>query len=125
MLFDLPIYPLMQKVAKYTIQELGQTLHNLTRILHKGNNREWSRVFQHYYHETESLLEKNYFDLNSLRNLIRNIRICFENSTLRNIELESEYYQKSNSLIIDFFNEIEHLDRILDKIEEQSADYIC
>ncbi len=115
----------MQKVAKWRIQELGQSLLSLTRILHKGNNWEWSRVFQHYHDEAEYLLENQLFDLNSLKNLVRNIRICFENSTLQNIDLEPEYYQKNNSLISDFMNETERLEQILEEIEEQTTEYIC
>jgi CRISPR/Cas system-associated protein Cas10 (large subunit of type III CRISPR-Cas system) len=67
----------MQKVEKWRVEELDLLLKELCELLRKGDNCEWANVFSHFNDETKIIISKNDFDLNSLENLIKNIRNSF------------------------------------------------
>jgi len=67
----------MQKIEKWRIEELGLVLNELSFLLKLGESSEWANVFSHFNDESQKIVTKKEFDLDSLNKLVRNIKNCF------------------------------------------------
>jgi len=57
----------MQKIEKWRLEELALVLNQLSEILREGNHCEWANVFHHFQDESQKILSKKEFDLDSLK----------------------------------------------------------
>ena len=95
----------MQKVEKWRIEELHLLLKELSESLRNGDNREWASVFSHFNDETKIIISKNDFDLDSFKNLIKNIRNSFSHGiSLTTLILSHENTEMKKRLNQDFLH---------------------
>jgi hypothetical protein len=108
----------MQKVEKWRIQELGQVLSRLSRLLRQGENSEWANVFFHFAQEAQNLVDHKRFDLNVLKRLVQNIINCFDGiSSMGSLVLIQENANKMDLLNQEFRDSIKFLFEILASIK--------
>jgi hypothetical protein len=110
----------IQKIEKWRIQELEQTLDRLAILMRKGKNPDWASVFSHFSHEAKSLTLNNRFSLDSLKRLVQNIANCFEGiSSLRTLVLIDQDPKQMEILNQEFREAIHDLFGIFVSIENK------
>ena len=111
---------MIQKIEKWRIQELEQSLNRLSLLLRKGKSFDWANVFSHFAQEAKVLVDHKKFDLDKIKRLAQNIVNCFDHvSSLRNLVLTHENARKMDILNREFRKTIRLLFEILASIEEK------
>lgn len=115
----------MQKIEKWRLEELALVLNQLSEILKEGNHCEWANVFHHFQDESQKILSKKEFDLDSLKRLIRNIKNCFQGmSSLKNLVFYDLEAGESTEINHDFQRTRACLFKILEDMEKKTIEFI-
>jgi hypothetical protein len=115
----------MQKIEKWRVKELALTLNELSLLLKAGNTRDWANVFSHFYDESQKIISKNEFDLDSLNKLVKNIKNCyFGSSSFKNIILRHENSEENARMNQNLYLTRAGLLKILMDLEDRLVDYI-
>lgn len=115
----------MQKIEKWRLEELSLVLNRLSELLRKGDHCEWANVFHHFQDESQNILSKNEFDLESLRKLIRNIKNCFQGvSSLKNLILYDLESDESRNINSSFQHTKTCLLKILEEMDKRTTEFI-
>jgi len=115
----------MQKIEKWRVKELALILNELALLLKAGNNRDWANVFFHFRDESQKIISKNEFDLDSLSKLVKNIKYCFfGSSSFTNIVLRHENSEEKARINQSLYLTRACLLKILMDLEGRLVDYI-
>ena len=110
----------MQKIEKWRVEELALVLNELADLLMKGENPEWANVFSHFHLESKKIITKQKFNLDSLKNLVKNTKNCFYGgSSFINIELHHDDLEKRKRINQDLRLTRARLLKILSDIEKR------
>jgi len=115
----------MQKIEKWRVKELALVLNELALLLKAGNTRDWANVFFHFRDESQKIISKNEFDLDSLSKLVKNIKNCFfGSSSFTNIILRHENSEEKARINQSLYLTRACLLKILMDLEGRLVDYI-
>jgi len=115
----------MQKIEKWRVKELALVLNELCLLLKAGNNRDWANVFSHFHDESQKIISKNEFDLDSLNKLVKNIKNCyFGSSSFTNIILRHENSEENARMNQSLYLTRSGLLKILMDLEGRLVDYV-
>ena len=115
----------MQKIEKWRIQELVLVLDELSIILKKGKNTEWSNVFSHYHLEAQKLLESKTLQVDKLDRLIFNIKNCFHSgSSLDNPLIFEDMQKEFYGILKEFKTARLRLLGIIRQMEDQLVEFV-
>ncbi len=115
----------MQKIEKWRVKELALILNELALLLKAGNTRDWANVFFHFRDESQKIISKDEFDLDSLSKLVKNIKNCFfGSSSFTNIILRHENSEEKARINQSLYLIRARLLKILMDLEGRLADYI-
>ena len=115
----------MQKIEKWRIEELALMLNELAVLLKTGNSREWANVFVHFHDESQNIISKEEFDLDSLNKLVKNVKNCFfGNSSFKNIVLWHENSEMKRKINLNLYLIRARLMKILMDIEDRAIVHI-
>lgn len=115
----------MQKIEKWRVKELALILNELSLLLNAGNTRDWANVFSHFHDESQKIISKNEFDLDSLNKLVKNIKNCyFGSSSFTNIVLRHENSKEKARMNQSLYLTRAGLLKILMDLEGRLVDYI-
>ena len=115
----------MQKIEKWRMEELALVLNELALLLKAGGSCEWANVFSHFHDESQKIISKNEFDLDSLSKLVKNIKNCFfDVSSFTNIVIWHEDSEEKTRINQGLYVTRARLLKILMDIENSIEDYI-
>ena len=115
----------MQKIEKWRVKELALILNELSLLLKAGNTRDWANVFSHFHDESQKIISKNEFDLDSLNKLVKNIKNCyFGSSSFTNIILRHENSEENARMNQNLYLTRAGLLKILMDLEDRLVDYV-
>ena len=116
---------MLQKVETWRIKELEYILNQLSGLLRRGNNNDWANVFAHFHYESQQILTKKEFNLNTLKRLVLNIKNCYESaSSFKELTFGYENPDENSGLNREFHLLKSQLFDILMEIEDKTVDYI-
>ncbi|HHF42598.1 MAG: hypothetical protein DRJ11_07000 [Candidatus Aminicenantes bacterium] len=115
----------MQKVERWRIKQLESNLKDIASLLLKFGHPEWANVFLHYAEEAQGIYLARRFPVWQLKNLIRNIRFCFkQSSSLFNIPLQVIHNGRQSQKEIELVAEFHSLFHLLAELEEKLKEKI-
>lgn len=116
---------IMQKIAKWRLEELALVISELSDLLRKGDDYEWANVFSHYHQESQKIVSNKEFNIDHLKKLVTNVKNCFSGaSSLNNLVLWNESSEEMSRLNQGLFQTRARLLKILEDMEDLAAEPI-